>query len=152
MNAEAKSHVLAMTFLHSLSSVPQKTECFPKVRLSVIIPVRERWDKWKPKIQSGQNSGCHIRSPNMSYSLASLPIFFAWQISTLQNSAQISYLPEWLPCVLEHPMCSFSALCLALSPLYERTRYYLLSLFSLDCEHLKISDCMVGKRKIGLVQ
>lgn len=152
MNEEGKSYVLSTTFLHSLPSVLQKTECFPKVRLLVIIPVRDRWDKWKSMIQSGQNSCCHIRSPNMSYPQTCLLIFFAWQISTLENSAQRSYLPEPLPRVLEHPTCSSNTSCLALPTLYELTRYYLLSLFALDYVHLMISDCMVGKGKTGQVK
>ena len=68
----------------------------------------------------------------MSQPLARLPIFLAWQIPTLQNSAQIFYLLELLPAVLEHPMCSTNPLYLVLSRQYDLTRYYLLSLSSLD--------------------
>lgn len=63
---------------------------FPIGRLSRIIPIKEIWDKWNPRIYSGQNTCSHIQSPNMSQSLARLPIFFAWKIPTLWDSAQVS--------------------------------------------------------------
>lgn len=67
----------------------------------------------------------------------------------LENSYSLGFSSSILPNhyhVLEHPVRYFNSLYLAISQQYELTLYYLLSL-SLDCECLKISDCMVHRSK-----
>lgn len=116
---------------------------FPTARLSIIPPIEDIWDKWKPRIYSGQNTCSQIQSPNMSQSLARLPIFFC-----LENSYSLEFSSSISPNhyhVLEHPVLYFNSLYLAISQQYELILYFLS--LSLDCECLKISDCMVRRSK-----